>query len=466
MNGSAPFPEDALERSIREYYERREAPTAPFDQSWAALKTALDTEPGARQGPDRFNVAVDVAGDDDEVAFILEDALEDTLEDTMPGDEHNRPTTTFPSPRMETPRRGLSPRATAIAAVAAVLVLVIIAATIFTQIAVRRTPHPAATATPSAFTKLVLPNANQRSISASAPAPDGSLWYADSFGHGGKIGHLTSDGTLSEFPLPAGENVKVVYIYSIIIGPDGAIWFSGDDYDDSVYTRFVRRMTTSGAVTEVALPASVKPDWLLAGPDGAIWFAEKTDKTKVGKIAADGHITEFPTLSQSKDGQILGLCVGPDQAIWYTWYAPSSDATTTTGHIGRIAPSGEVQEFAAPHAAASITSGPDGALWYSELVPVSAGQSAVAPPKGFIGRITTAGVASEIPIDPSVSVDRIVGGADGAIWFITDLDNTDETGGYRRFGRITPSGDVRTFAGAENTKDIFCRRRSQWTMGS
>ena len=356
---------------------------------------------------------------------------------------------------METRRRGLSPRATAIAAVAAVLVLVIIAATIFTQIAVRRTPHPASTPTPSAFTKLALPNANQRSISALAPAPDGSLWYADSFGHGGKIGHLTSDGTLSEFPLPAGENVKVVYIYSIIIGPDGAIWFSGDDYDDSVYTRFVRRMTTSGAVTEVALPASVKPDWLLAGPDGAIWFAEKTDKTKVGKIAADGHITEFPTLSQSKDGQILGLCVGPDQAIWYTWYAPSSDATTTTGHIGRIAPSGEVQEFAVPHAAASITSGPDGALWYSELVPVSAGQSAVAPPKGFIGRITTAGVASEIPIDPSVSVDRIVGGADGAIWFITDLDNTDETGGYRRFGRITPSGDVRTFAVAENTRIYF-----------
>ncbi len=46
MNGSAPFPEDALERGIREYYERREAPTAPFDQSWAALKTALDIEPG------------------------------------------------------------------------------------------------------------------------------------------------------------------------------------------------------------------------------------------------------------------------------------------------------------------------------------------------------------------------------------------------------------------------------------
>jgi virginiamycin B lyase len=451
MNGSAPFPEDALERSIREYYQRREAPVAPFERSWAALKTALDAEPAARGTPVRFNAVMDVADGDEDYEFILEDALEDT----MPGGEYNRPTTTVPSPRMETRRRGLSPRATAIAAVAAVLVLVIIAATIFTQLAVRRTPHPAATATPSAFTKLALPNANQRSISALAPAPDGSLWYADSFGHGGKIGHLTSDGTLSEFPLPAGENVKVVYIYSAVIGPDGAIWFTGDDFDDSVYTRFVRRMTTSGAVTEVALPAGVRPDWLLAGPDGAIWFAEKTDKTKVGKIAADGHITEYPTLSQSKDGRILGLCVGPDQAIWYTWYAPSSDATTLTGHIGRITPSGEIQEFAAPHAASSIISGSDGALWYSELVSVSAGQPAVAPPKGYIGRITTAGVASEVPIDPNVSVDQIVGGADGAIWFITDLDNTDETGGYRRFGRITPSGDVRTFAVAENSRIYF-----------
>ena len=54
MNGSAPFPDDALERSIREYYQRREAPIAPFEQSWAALKTALDAEPGARQASDRF----------------------------------------------------------------------------------------------------------------------------------------------------------------------------------------------------------------------------------------------------------------------------------------------------------------------------------------------------------------------------------------------------------------------------
>ena len=45
MNGSAPFPDDALERSIREYYRRREAPSVPFERSWAALKTALDAEP-------------------------------------------------------------------------------------------------------------------------------------------------------------------------------------------------------------------------------------------------------------------------------------------------------------------------------------------------------------------------------------------------------------------------------------
>ena len=98
----------------------------------------------------------------------------------MPGDENNRPMTTVPSPRMDTRRRGLSPRATAIAAVAAALVLVIIAATIFTQLAVRRTPHPAATPTPSAFTKLALPNASARQISQMATAPDGSLWFTDS----------------------------------------------------------------------------------------------------------------------------------------------------------------------------------------------------------------------------------------------------------------------------------------------
>src|SRR5262249_51695353 len=112
MNGSSLFPEDALERSIREYYQRREAPTAPFERSWAALKAALDVDVDAGQAPSRFNaaldvalgVAVDVAGDDDEAAFILEDTLEDPLEDPMAGDENNRPTTTALSPRMERPR--------------------------------------------------------------------------------------------------------------------------------------------------------------------------------------------------------------------------------------------------------------------------------------------------------------------------------------------------------------------------
>ena len=114
MNRFTPFAEDALEQRLRAYYQQREAPTAPFEQSWAALKTALDAEPAAGQASSRFPVAVgmaeEVAGDDDEAAFTLDETLDETLEDPMPGDERNRPTTTVRSPRMERPRRGLSRR--------------------------------------------------------------------------------------------------------------------------------------------------------------------------------------------------------------------------------------------------------------------------------------------------------------------------------------------------------------------
>ena len=93
------------------------------------------------------------------------------------------------------------------------------------------TPHPAATATPSAFTKIALPNASARQIAQMTTAPDGSLWFTDSFTQTAKISHVTPDGALTEFSVPKGDKVTNVYLFSIAIGSDGAIWVSGADFD-------------------------------------------------------------------------------------------------------------------------------------------------------------------------------------------------------------------------------------------
>jgi virginiamycin B lyase len=69
----------------------------------------------------------------------------------------------------------------------------------------------------------------------------------------------------------------------LILGPDGALWFT-----EGAITNQLGRITLAGAITEYAVPAqktatsttkylptaTPNPGWLVAGPDGAIWFTE------------------------------------------------------------------------------------------------------------------------------------------------------------------------------------------------
>jgi streptogramin lyase len=55
------------------------------------------------------------------------------------------------------------------------------------------------------------------------PGPDGNLWFCES--GASKIGRITPDGQITEFPLPtpkAGPN-------GMILAPDGNVWFSESD---------------------------------------------------------------------------------------------------------------------------------------------------------------------------------------------------------------------------------------------
>ena len=72
----------------------------------------------------------------------------------------------------------------------------------------------------------------------------------------------------------------------------------------------------------------------------------------------------------------------------------------------------------------AMTTGPDGALWFTQ------------PGVARIGRLTAAGAYSAFPVaDVPGDKNGIAAGADGALWF----SQTD------RIGRITTSGDVRSY---------------------
>jgi sugar lactone lactonase YvrE len=416
---------------------------------YAAVDEALRREFGAGAHASVLPLLFDLdRGEDcaEDYAFTLEDTLEETMaEGHDPRDLQQ--STTARSSRWSERKRRPSPRVTAIAGIAAALILAVIATTIYTKFAPQRTASPAATKTSGAFTKVALPTAN--AVYAWTTGSDGGFWYANS-SHSAEIGRVAPDGTVATFPIPTDDAVKQVYVNGMAFGSDGNLWFSGSEDRGTTYPQFIERMTPAGVFTTIPMPANLGVGRMIAGPDGAVWFAgdknpdQGTSVSVIGRITMDGQITTFPTLSQGKDGGVHDFCVGPDQAIWYTWISSLNDPSKLTGRIGSISPSGQIQEFAVPYAPGSIVSGADGALWYSEFTPGAPGDDLAR--KGFLGRITTSGVATELPIDPNVSIDQVAAGSDGAIWYVAYPDQTGA------FGRIAPSGEVKMFSTGGNAQ--------------
>jgi len=118
----------------------------------------------------------------------------------------------------------------------------------------------------------------------------------------------------------------------------------------------------------------------------------------------------LPLVNQTTPGPYW-ITPGPDGALWFT--------ETWGNSIGRITTAGKATEYPLPTPDSfpgCITAGPDGALWFTE--------------NGKIGRITTAGAITEYA---AVAL-GITAGPDGALWFTGSTDNF--------IGRITTSGVI------------------------
>jgi virginiamycin B lyase len=243
--------------------------------------------------------------------------------------------------------------------------------------------------------------------------PDDALWFTE-YGSG-KVGRLTTSGTLTEYSLHIHGQYDSDGPAGITTGPDGALWFTES------CPGWIGRITTSGTLTEYSLPlindVSGGPNGITVGPDGALWFAQA--QGEIGRITTTGAITDY---SVPTSGALpWGITSGPDGALWFTECQASK--------IGRITTSGAITEYTLPVAGSypnGITAGPDGALWFAESLP------------GRIGRITTSGALTEYSIPVSAGENSgpvgITVGPDGAMWFADYSNNS--------LGRITTGGFV------------------------
>ncbi len=251
-------------------------------------------------------------------------------------------------------------------------------------------------------------------------APDGSIWYTRGFA-GGYVGHLASDGTVTEYQVAQGNFAdNFAAPAGLAFGPDGNLWVSEPGADS------IAKVTPTGQVTTYVIKAGVadvtKP-WssIVAGPDGAMWFTDPTDAA-IGRITTSGTITLYPAAGLGVQTNDAGLTVGPDGALWFT------DAGT--GSIGRITTEGQISTYAIPGGGgtpAGITTGPDGALWFAESA------------RNAIGRISIGGSMTIVPLPTYDSSffgtgnmpESIAAGPDKAIWF-SEL-------GSNEIGRLDPS---------------------------
>jgi len=195
---------------------------------------------------------------------------------------------------------------------------------------------------------------------------------------------------------------------------------NGALYFIGFYTNKIGWITTAGAITEFSIPTTASnPIDITAGPDGALWF---TETNSIGRFVVEKNLFEFTDfVVPTRGGGPAGITAGPDGALWFVEYFGNK--------VGRITTAGIFSEIPIPTAGSEptgITAGPDGALWFTETN------------ANKIGRSTTPGVITEFVIPtPSSAPSRIAAGPDGALWF------TEQQGG--KIGRITTAGVITEF---------------------
>jgi uncharacterized protein (TIGR03437 family) len=109
--------------------------------------------------------------------------------------------------------------------------------------------------------------------------------------------------------------------------------------------------------------------------------------------------------------------LGPDANVWFSYGSG----------VGKITPIGAITLYPVGfiyYSPAGIVTGPDGNLWFANL-------STEGAYAGTLGKITTSGIITQVPLWPSFMSEAIASGRNGEIWFSGD------SGGL---GSITTAG--------------------------
>jgi virginiamycin B lyase len=232
--------------------------------------------------------------------------------------------------------------------------------------------------------------------------PDAAIWFTDPAGN--RVGRLGLDGTTTYVPMPTPESGPA----AIVSAADGNLWFTehaadkvarltplgtltefalprrggpagiAEGNDRNLYVAEnsgdrIDQISMDGRVHEFWLPTrGSRPDGVVRAADGSIWFTEFGSE-KIGRLDWTGHIQEF---NLAAPGPPLGIAADRYGDVWVT--VPAAHA------ICKVALNGSQVAYHLPSRIwpAMIAVGIDGNLWFTE-------------PSGMIGRLLPSGVVEQ-----------------------------------------------------------------------
>jgi len=245
--------------------------------------------------------------------------------------------------------------------------------------------------------------------------PDGRLWFVQGEGPSGPpiLGAITTSGTYSAYPLPAGSTVG-----GVAAGASNDLWVTAGPaiIRSTTGGTFTSYPLTSGATTTIGVAPAL-------GPDGAIWFAASQGGAGViGRMTTTGAMQFFPLPlpSGAKPGWSVSasaLATGPTGVMWATVQAQNPVGTGSVGAVVAIQPTGVMTTVASLPGTpcdldCAVISAPDGNAW-------TTGQNAIL-------RITPSGAVTSYTVvtkPGNAMPSGLTLGPDRNLWF------TDSVGG-------------------------------------
>ncbi|HET9030846.1 MAG TPA: hypothetical protein VFN49_11800, partial [Candidatus Aquilonibacter sp.] len=228
--------------------------------------------------------------------------------------------------------------------------------------------------------------------------PDSNLWYSNS--NSSSIGTISVTGSSQSGYALSG--------YASALTSDGTNIWGVEPSANNVF-----KMTTAGAVTELAIPtAGSAPNGIAVDANGDIWFTEEASAAnKVGEINSASGIVNNEYVLPTINAAPLGITKGSDGNMYVAESGGDRIAMVSTqpGTFGQIT---EYVMTSGSYVPGNLTTGPDGAIWFT----INGGVIGV-------GRFDLQTHAFTIvPIAASGQLTGIVTGVDHNVW-IGDSQN-------------------------------------------